>query len=135
MTAKTDIDYKYVKELAEIQTPEREIAIAVGMTPPAFSHRKTWDLPLVEALVQGKTLGKYKLRNALYNEAMGKNTQILIHASKHWLDMKDNITISGDDKPLKIEISLDDILKEYYVHERKESDELAESKDSENNNI
>lgn len=115
MPAKADIDYKLVKDLAEIQTPEKEIAIAVHMTPPAFSLRKTKDLELVEALWQGKCLGKQKLRQKLYAEAMDGNTNALIHASKHWLGMKDKLEVSGDeDNPISIAIiSVEEKMKKY----------------------
>lgn len=135
---RTDIDYNLVKELAEIQTPEKEIAIAVHMTPPAFSARKQKDLELVEALWQGKCLGKQKLRQKLYSEATEGNTPALIHASKHWLGMNDKIEVSGNEEhPINIKVDYtklkdDDLraIESIFARTRSEGSEEGTSKET-----
>ena len=123
-----DIDYKDIEEKAARMWRQKDIAIASGFDPEYFSLKKSKDPKLAEALARGKARALGKLADTQFEVATNdKSVPMLIHLGKNYLDQRDNIMLMGDkNNPLKIDVSIDDILKDYYA----EPNKSTESKDS-----
>jgi hypothetical protein len=83
------IDYRVVRELAEIQCTEAEIAGVIGFTPEWLCKRKVKDAKLAEAIEQGRANGTASLRRTQHRLAQKGNVVMLIWLGKQRLGQRE----------------------------------------------
>lgn len=102
---KKDIDYDLVMEYASRYLKDYDIARLLDWDENSFTNRKAKDETLRNALDMGRVIARQRLYDALQKKVNDGDSKILIHLSKHFLGMGDNVTIKGDkDDPIRMQI-------------------------------
>lgn len=88
-----DLDERQIKELAEIQCTNQEIASVMGCSEDTLMRRYA---NIVNA---GRDKGKKSLRRAQFQKALEGNPTMLIWLGKHYLDQKEAVQLLGTQEP------------------------------------
>ena len=99
---KTEIDFKVLDSLIEMQCTQEEIAKCLGVAINTIKARvkEKYNKEFDDFWEQKREIQKLSLRRVLWNQAQN-NPSSAIFLSKNWLGYKDKQDITSDDKPLE----------------------------------
>ncbi len=88
------IDLDQLESLSGLQCTQAEIASHFGCSLQTIKRRLRDEPAAREAYDRGRAKGQISLRRKMYKSAMeDSNVRMMIHLSKHWLGMRDDLTI------------------------------------------
>ena len=90
--------YDEIERLAELGCTQHEIAVILGISDNTISLHKQKDDKLRVALERGRMTLHRKLRAAQVDKALvERNTDMLKHLGKHYLNQRDHVEVTGKD--------------------------------------
>lgn len=97
-----------VEKMAEIQCPDKELAVRLGISAPTFADRMKNDPEFRDAVERGREKGKTDLRMLIIKHSEGEGgpaVNAAIHRTKHELGWTDRPTDTKHTIDVNIEIS------------------------------
>lgn len=90
------VDLKKVKLFSRFDPTDQELAAALDISPKKFSELKNADPAILQAMEEGRALGRFSLRGKQFNMAMKGNVPLLIWRGKQDLGQREKILHGND---------------------------------------
>lgn len=96
-----------ITNMASIMCTDEEIAACLGVTVETLQNADN-NAAFLECKEKGNGNGKKSLRRIQFDIARKGNATMAIWLGKQWLGQRDSVEVSGSEKPLDVQINIED---------------------------